>query len=130
MLKTTVIDSRKGRVVLMDSITKVDAADQGSVVLSGSHGGVSSGEFALEVPLRLVLFNDAGVGKNNAGIAALGMLETRAVAGATVSHDSGQIGDARDMWENGIISHVNPQAARMGLKPGANVKQTLLDMFG
>ena len=58
----------------MDSITKVAVGDEDTLVVSGSHGGTSSGEFALDVPLRMAFFNDAGVGKDNAGIAALDLL--------------------------------------------------------
>lgn len=125
MLKKTMVDGSKGRVVIMDSITKVTPDDNGAIVLSASHGGASSGEFALEVPLKLVLFNDAGVGKNKAGVAALDMLSKRGVAGATISHESGMIGDAKDMWEHGVISHVNDQAAALGLEAGQDVKTRL-----
>ena len=62
-------------ILLVDSITEVEAADQGKVVVSASHGGISSARFALEVPLALVFFNDAGIGKDESGIAALEMLE-------------------------------------------------------
>lgn len=125
MLKTVALTTPRGRIVLMDSITKVTPDDAGTIVLSGSHGGRSSGEFALDVPLRLVLFNDAGVGRNNAGIAALAMLQARGVAAATIGHDSGQIGDANDMWENGVISHVNAAATAFGLKEGTRAKPAL-----
>ena len=71
MLKKIVLQGSQDRVVIMDSITKVTPEDKDAIVLSASHGGASSGEFALEVPLKLVLFNDAGVGKNDtAGIAS------------------------------------------------------------
>ena len=122
MLKKTVLQRSQDRVVIMDSITKVTAEDTGAIVLSASHGGASSGEFALEVPLKLVLFNDAGVGKNDAGIAALAMLAARGVAGATISHTTGMIGDAQDMWDHGVVSHLNPQAAALGLVAGKDVK--------
>ena len=52
MRKDIVIDEPGGRVVIMDSITKVTPDDRGSIVVAASHGGASSGEFALEVPLR------------------------------------------------------------------------------
>ena len=71
MLKKEVGRGPGGAILIMDSITKVAPADHGAVVVSASHGGASSGEFALEVPLKLVFFNDAGVGKDQAGIAAL-----------------------------------------------------------
>jgi hypothetical protein len=125
MLKKTVIQGSTDRVVIMDSITKVAPEDKGATVLSASHGGASSGEFALEVPLKLVLFNDAGIGKNDAGIAALAMLARRGVAGAAISHTSGMIGDAQDMWDHGVISRVNAQAEALGLVVGKDVKSQL-----
>jgi len=128
MLKQEVMKGRGGRVILMDSITKVTRDDEGAIVLCASHGGTSSGEFALEVPLKAVIFNDAGVGKDNAGIAALDMLQKRGVAAATVAHTSGRIGDSMDMWENGVLSHVNSVGRTAGLAVGAKVKPTLSEL--
>ena len=125
MLKTQIEKGKSGRVIIMDSITKVTPKDKGAIVVCASHGGASSGEFALEVPLKAVIFNDAGVGKDNAGIVALDMLQARGVAGAAVSHTSGRIGDSRDMWENGVISHINAAARELGFAPGAKLRATL-----
>lgn len=125
MLKKEVVAGNKGRVILMDSITKVTPEDAGAIVVCASHGGTSSGEFALEVPLKAVIFNDAGVGKDDAGIAALAMLQKRGVAAATVAHTSGRIGDSLDMWQNGVLSHVNAVAVTTGLSVGAKVDATL-----
>ena len=128
MLKQELVKGTAGRVVLMDSITKVTAEDAGAIVVCASHGGTSSGEFALEVPLKAVIFNDAGVGKDNAGIAALDMLAARGVASATVAHTTGRIGDSLDMWENGVISHVNDVAASAGLATGVRVNAVLTSL--
>jgi len=128
MLKKEVVKGSGGRVILMDSITKVTPDDAGAIVVCASHGGTSSGEFALEVPLKAVIFNDAGVGKDDAGIAALEMLQKRGVAAATVAHTTGRIGDALDMWENGVLSHVNAKAREAGLAGGARVRQVLCDL--
>lgn len=130
MLKTTIASSPKGKVVLVDSITKVSAEDRGAHVLSASHGGTSSGEFALEVPLGSAFFNDAGVGKDKAGIASLAMLQALGVPAGTIGHESGRIGDSRDMWENGVISHANELAIAAGLKPGLRIKDALLAVIG
>jgi hypothetical protein len=72
-----------------------------------------------------VPFNDAGVGKDNAGITALDMLQKRGTAAGTVSHTSARIGDAQDMWDNGVIAHVNEAAKRRGLAPGQRLRQAL-----
>lgn len=125
LLKREVASGPRGRVLVMDSITKVLPEDKDTIVVSGSHGGVSSGEFALEVPLRAAFFNDAGVGKDGAGIAALDMLQERGVAGGTVSHVSGRIGDSQDMWDHGVVSHVNGLARGMGIFPGQILSETL-----
>ncbi|MGC1817434.1 MAG: hypothetical protein WA900_07240, partial [Casimicrobiaceae bacterium] len=66
-----------GSVIIVDSITQLAPDDAGAIVVCGSHGGTSAGTFALEVPLAAVFFNDGGVGKDRAGIAALDMLQVR-----------------------------------------------------
>lgn len=125
MLKKEVTRGPGGAVLIMDSITKVAPGDAGAVVVSASHGGASSGEFALEVPLKAVFFNDAGVGKDDAGIAALGMLQSRGVAAGTVAHTSARIGDSQDMWDHGVISYVNEAARRLGLSAGQPLRNAL-----
>ena len=125
MLKKEVARGADGRIVIMDSITKLTPEDAGGWVVSASHGGASSGEFALEVPLKAAFFNDAGVGKDDAGIAALSMLQASGVAGGTVSHTSARIGDAQDMWDHGVVSHVNERARALGVAPGQSLRETL-----
>ncbi|MEZ5839350.1 MAG: hypothetical protein R3D02_02590 [Hyphomicrobiales bacterium] len=112
MLKRTIAQVSGRPVILTDTVTKLAAGDAGAIVVTASHGGTSSAAFALEHRFALVVFNDAGVGKDRAGIAALDLLEEAGVAAATVSHDSARIGDAADMWENGVLSHRNRRTAR------------------
>ena len=131
MLKKVVAAGRGGRVVIMDSITRVTADDAGSVAVSASHGGTSSGEFALELaPLKMAIFNDAGVGKDDAGVAALAMLQARGVGGAAVSHTSARIGDAQDTWDHGVVSFANPIAHGLGLAPGVHLREALRRLVG
>lgn len=113
-------------VRLVDSITQIGAADAGAWVVSGSHGGTSSAAYALAVPLALAVFNDAGIGKDEAGVAALALLQAAGCAAATVAHGSARIGDARDHWAHGVISRVNPAAAALGLAPGQGLRQAIL----
>ena len=125
MVKEEVACGPGGRVVIMDSITKVTPDDEGSFVVTASHGGTSSGEFALAVRLSGVFFNDAGFGKDGAGIAALGLLQGRGIPAGTVSHTSARIGDAPDMWESGCISYLNEAARGLGIEIGASLKDSL-----
>jgi hypothetical protein len=108
--------------VLMDSISYIGAEDAGCIIVSGSHGGSAAGTYALEVSIAAAFFNDAGVGKENAGIVALAMLAAQAVPAAAVAHTSARIGDAADTWANGVISYVNDPAAMLGIHPGMSVR--------
>ena len=138
MLKRALTVRGTSRVLLVDSITLLDAADAGAIVVSASHGGVSSAAFALEHPLAAVFFNDAGVGKDDAGIAALALLDARGVPAGTVAHTSARIGDAQDTWDHGVLSHLNAAALRWGLRAGrptaagagAGLIQARGDQFG
>jgi hypothetical protein len=125
MIKRIIADSGRRKAVLMDSISNVDAGDAGHVVVSASHGGASSGEFASRHKLAGAFFNDAGVGKDNAGIAALDMLERLGVPACTVSHGSARIGDAEDTWRHGVLSHLNAAAVSYGLKLGEPIQDAV-----
>ena len=126
MIKRVVAERGGRKVILMDSISHVDAGDAGHIVVSASHGGASSGEYASRHKLAAVFFNDAGVGKDNAGIAALGMLK---VPAGTVSHLSARIGDVEDMWENGVLSHVNACALGSGLREGERLRDAVATLL-
>lgn len=111
------------RIVLMDSISYVDGSDQGAFVVSGSHGGASSARYVLAVPLAGVVFNDAGIGKDNAGIAGLAMLDAQRIPALAVAYTSARIGDAADTWEHGIISACNVSAVVRGGRVGMAVRE-------
>lgn len=117
------------RVLLLDSITWVEAADARQIVVSGSHGGRSAAEYAILFPLALCCVNDAGVGKDRAGIAALDMLEARGTPGVAFSHDSARIGEARDAWDHGVIKHCNPRAKALGFEVGGNLRAQIERVF-
>ena len=116
------------QVVLLDSITEVAPEHAGCCVVTGSHGGVSVARYARAVAARLYVFNDAGIGKDEAGIAALALLDADGIAAVAVSHRSARIGDARDAWLAGEISVVNAAAARQGLRPGLALQRALAEL--
>jgi hypothetical protein len=78
----------------------------------------------------MAVFNDAGGGKDGAGIAALAMLQAHGVAAATVAHTSARIGDARDAWDHGLVSQANAAALALGLQPGARLSVVLRRLVG
>jgi hypothetical protein len=103
---------------LADSATKLPAEATGQVVVSGSHGGRYPGFLAALGGARAVILNDAGIGKDEAGIAALHDLETLGMPAATVSHMSCRIGSAADMMRRGVISRANALAHLCGVAEG------------
>ena len=129
-MKKEVASGPGGRVVVMDSITNLAEDDAGALVVSGSHGGSSAAEFALRVPVAGAFFNDAGIGKDQAGIAALAMLEAHSIPAATVAHTSARIGDGEDTWVNGVVTHANAAARRIGVTPGSSLRASLMRIIG
>jgi hypothetical protein len=109
-------------VVLMDSISHAVPGDRGAVLVTASHGGRSAGEIAYEVRPALVGFNDAGRGKDDAGIAGLRMLDEIGVAAFACDSMSARIGEADDHWDYGIVSVTNEAGRRIGIAPGMTVR--------
>ncbi|HEX7127063.1 MAG TPA: hypothetical protein VF406_14990 [Thermodesulfobacteriota bacterium] len=107
---------------LVDSVTRLDEGYRGMVVVSGSHGGGYAAYIAALGGVRGVVFNDAGVGKEGAGVAGLGDLDALGIAAAAVDHRSARIGDAADAISNGRISHVNRTAAALGCTVGQSCR--------
>jgi hypothetical protein len=108
-------------IAVVDSITKLDASHRGAVVVAGSHGGLYCGWLASAAGVRGVALNDAGVGREAAGIAALAQLDGVGIAAVTIAHDSARIGDGADMLRRGRVSHVNATAAALGCAVGAEL---------
>jgi hypothetical protein len=102
----------------VDSITEAASHGSGEVVVSGSHGGLSAARYALQARPHLVVFNDAGIGKDGAGIAALDWLQQHGVAALAVAHHSARIGEAASTWQDGLISAANEAAQALGARAG------------
>jgi hypothetical protein len=109
----------------LDSAAAVGPEHAGAIVVTGSHGGLLGGkpETALKYDARAALFNDAGIGIEEAGTTRLSALDARGIAAATVAAASARIGDARSTYEDGILSRVNGCAARLGAAPGMGARE-------
>jgi len=125
-LSETRVQLRAGppAVWAIDSAALTGPGDDGAIVVTGSHGGLLGGrpETALKSTPRAALFSDAGVGIDGAGITRLPALAARGIAAATVSAASARIGDARSIYHDGVISHVNTVAAAAGARPGISAQ--------
>ncbi len=109
-------------IVTADSVTALGPEVRGAVLVAGSHGGRIAGSYAAKAGAHAVILNDAGIGKDGAGIAALDALETIGMAAASAAHSSARIGDGADMLARGRISHANAQARRCGVAAGMPVR--------
>ena len=101
-----------------DSITRVGQEAMGAVVVNGSHGGVYAAYLAAKLGVAAAIFNDAGVGRDKAGISGLEYLATLGIPAAAVGHDTARIGDGSDMIARGVVTHANPLAIAFGCHAG------------
>lgn len=103
---------------VLDSVTHLTDTHRGGVAYCASHGGTYAGYYAAKLGIGAVILNDAGIGREQAGIAGLALLNDLNVPAATVSHRSCRIGDSADGPARGILSTVNQAAQILGLVEG------------
>ncbi|MCX5909830.1 MAG: hypothetical protein NTY64_22305 [Deltaproteobacteria bacterium] len=118
-----------GRIVLMDSIAYITEEYVGDIIVCGSHGGKSAALHAAKFRPKGVIFNDAGKGKEEAGISGLQMLEKEGIMGAAVDAMSARIGEGLDSHDSGVISAVNGRAFGAGITIGMPAKEAALKML-
>lgn len=82
------------------------------MLVAGSHGGVIAAYYGAKAGAHALILNDAGIGKDAAGVAGLAWLDAIGMAAAAVSHASARIGDGADMLARGVVSRANACAAR------------------
>jgi len=75
----------------LDAIAHIGARCAGRLVVTGFHGGASAAGCVLEAPAtpHAVFVDNAGVGKEGAGIVAPATLQQRAIAAAANRRASG-----------------------------------------
>jgi hypothetical protein len=91
---------------------------RGDVFVDGSHCGVNVGEMTIHSEVGAMIGNDAGMGKNDAGIAALKMCDEHGIPSAAVAAMSAKIGLGMSTYEQGQISVVNESAKKLGVSVG------------
>jgi hypothetical protein len=115
--------SMSDTAILLDTITDATGAIEGAVVISGSHGGMFPATFASGFLARAVIFHDAGIGLQGAGVAGVMALADTGMAAAAVNGATCDIGAARNMWDRGRISRANAVAGDLGVVAGMTVAQ-------
>ncbi len=112
-------------ITVTDSITFLNESNAGDIVVCGSHGGVSAGHYAQKHRLKAVFFNDAGIGKNNAGIKSLESLSDAGIIACTVDCMSAEIFNGQDVLDNGIITVCNQLAKTRNINEKMTVKEAI-----
>jgi hypothetical protein len=120
--QTVAHESNGTRIVIMSSLGELHESNADDIVVCGSHGGASAARHALRFKPKGVIVNDAGRGKDDAGIAGLPVYETAGIMGAAVDAFSARIGDGLDSYNSGVVSAANDRAKRAGVKVGMAAK--------
>ncbi len=105
-----------------DSVTELQARHRGAVLVAGSHGGRLAAYYASRAGVHAVILNDAGLGKEGAGVAGIAALEAVGMAAAAADCATARIGDGADTLGRGVVSRVNALAAACGVVPGMPVR--------
>lgn len=129
MLRDTILQRHGRKVIVLDSMSQIEAADRDHVLVTGSNGGKESGRAAELCGCACAVFNDSGVGKDGAGTAGLAIMDTAGIPGVTISHTSAAISDGMDTWHNGVISCANAAAVAAGFRVGAPVQDAVTDFL-
>lgn len=125
MIRETVATIGDREIVALDSASQICSADRGKIVVAGSNGGRESGRAAVAAGCAAIVLNDAGIGKERAGVAGLAVVDERGIPGMAVSHESAEISDGLSMWRTGRLSVVNDSAARLGVRAGMTVAEAI-----
>ncbi len=116
--------------LVLDSVTHLTEEHRGVAAHCASHGGVYAGYFAAKLGIGAVILNDAGIGREAAGLAGVKLLDGLGVPAATVSHRSARIGDGADGLARGVLSYANDTARDKGLAAGMPCRDALLHLHG
>ncbi|MFH1925411.1 MAG: hypothetical protein ABIK32_02835 [Chloroflexota bacterium] len=111
------------KIVVADSAAAMDESTKGDVFVDGSHCGVNVGEMTIHSGVGAMIGNDAGMGKNDAGIAALKMCDEHGIPAAAVAAMSAKVGSGMSTYEQGQISAVNEAAKKLGVSVGMSAKE-------
>lgn len=111
--------------LILDSVTHLAEEHRGCASHCASHGGAYAGYYAAKMGVGAVILNDAGIGREAAGLAGVKLLDGLDVPAATVSHRSARIGDGADGLARGVLSFVNAAAGRLGLETGMSCRAAL-----
>lgn len=129
-------ESGERRVVVLDSAThshrhvEANGASGGTdVIVNASYAGVYCARLINEAEPLGVIGIDCGIGKDGAGIAGLWYFEALGVPASAADVTGVELGNGRDLWENGVISRANSIAEVLGVVPGRTTVAEAAQLF-
>lgn len=119
-------DDSAGRILTFDSATFVPGhyGTEGAsrdVVVAASYAGVLCARMIARTRPRAAIGLDCAIGKDGAGIAGLWFYEALEIPAAAADVSTAEMGNGRDLYDEGVISRVNELAEGLGLRPGMTV---------
>ena len=115
-------ESGKARIVIVDTSSDVDESNSTDIIITGSHGGINACEYIGGKKVKGAISNDAGIGKNEAGIAGIKALDKYNIPAAAVAAMSAKIGNGTSTYD-GKISSVNELAKKLGINEGMSARE-------
>ncbi|OEU48750.1 MAG: hypothetical protein BA862_13870 [Desulfobulbaceae bacterium S3730MH12] len=124
MAGTTTIIKQSGnrKIVVADSVTAATDENRGDILVCGSHCGANVGQIAVAGKIGAMIGNDAGMGRNNAGVSGFDICDVHGIPVAAVASMSAMIGSGVSTYEEGTVSAVNILAAKLGVSKGMSAK--------
>lgn len=121
-----------GRILVMDSLSflslrtdlpGIESLRSEDVVVGCSFAGLQTFAQPLALGPRGLIAHEAGVGRDNAGIAGLAVAQNVGVPAAACETMSARLADGRSLYEEGRIHHANEAAAALGVELGMPVRE-------
>ena len=123
-----IVQHAEGRILVFDSATYVGdfvaahPGTSGDCIVNASYAGVLCAKMVIAAKPRCVIGLDCAIGKDGAGVAGLAFYEALDIPAAAADVMTAEMGNGRDLFEEGIVSRVNDSAEKLGIKPGIPVR--------
>jgi hypothetical protein len=120
----------KGNIWATPGTTAIREKIPTDVICSGANSSRVMSDGVLRMAAKGAIANDAGIAKNNTAVEGVMLLAEKGIPAASVSTLTARLGEGLSTWNDGVISVVNPVAAKLGVKVGMTAKEAARLMLG
>jgi len=123
-----ILERPEGRTVIFDSATHVGEfvarhpGVSGDLIVNASYSGVLCAKMVIAAKPGYVIGLDCAIGKDGAGVAGLAFYEALGIPAGAADTMTAEMGNGRDLYEEGVLSRVNEAAERLGVRAGMTVR--------